>query len=143
MRKGISLNFPPFAYLPDESADWVVGVMDNARDAERSREAARNAGFKDDELWIAHGQEALDTARLRDSRRGLPAKFYATLARAITDAGEMENEYLGAASDGHSLVGIRTVTSERIPRAHDLLRFHRGRRIRYLGHWFHQDLSGC
>jgi hypothetical protein len=119
----------------------VVGVADDAPTAQRALEAASASGFAQSDLWQAQGEDAAASSQERDKQRNPVSQAYASIARVVTDHGAMEEDYLEEADQGRILVGIHAVGPEQVQRAVELLKGHNLRRVKYLGHWIHQDFT--
>lgn len=133
--------FPPASHAPGEPADWVIGVIDDRAEAERAVQAARDAGFPEEELLPFHAEQALDQAHTRSSARNPLTKLFAAVARNVTDPGVAEKEYIEEARQGHSIVNIRARSPERVARARAILDAHYAHHIKHFGQWTITDLK--
>ncbi|MGH2515464.1 MAG: hypothetical protein ACRDHP_07395 [Ktedonobacterales bacterium] len=130
--------FPPAAHRLGESASWVVGVIDNPDEAQRAKQAALDAGYTEQDVVLLHGSDAINLAQAKTQQNPV-TRVYAWLARAITDPGTAEQEYVEEARQGHSLLSIRAEEPDEVDRAVQLLdRFH-AHRVKHFGQWVLTD----
>jgi hypothetical protein len=133
-----TMPFLPAAHRLGESASWVVGVIDDSEEAERAVQAAHEPGYGEDDVVVLHGEEAVSLHRTKEHQNPV-YKAYAWLARALTDPGTAEQEYLEEARQGHSFVSIRAEKAEEVDRAVRLLDRFRAHRVKHFSRWVLTD----
>lgn len=136
-----STPFPPAAHRMGESPNWVVGVIDDAVEADRASVAARAAGFSDDDVLVLHGQQALDLAKAKEDAMNPLKRLLTAWGNVSTDPGTAEEEYIEAARNGHSLVNVRAEAPEDVQRAREVLLAHHAHDVKHFGKWVNTDLS--
>jgi hypothetical protein len=131
--------FPPAAHRIGESASWVVGVIDTPEEAERAEQAARATGYREDDLVVLHGADAVNVQQAKEQQLNPISKVFAWLARATTDPGTAEQEYTEEAKQGHSIVSIRAEEPDEVDRAVRLLDTYHAHRVKHFGQWVLTD----
>lgn len=134
-------RFPPAAHLPGEQANWVVGVLENQMTGQQALQGALQAGFAADDVILLHGQEALDRAQAQQEQMHPVSRFFASLARPVTDPGTAEQEYLEEAGAGRSILSVRASTPDQVALAQRVFAANDARRVKYFSEWTITDLS--
>lgn len=130
--------FPPAAHRLGESASWVVGVIDSTDEAERAVRAAHETGYGEEDVVVLHGADAVKLQRTKEQQSPV-YKAYAWLARALTDPGTAEQEYLEEAKQGRSIVSIRAEEPDEVDHAVRLLDEFHAHRVKHFGRWVLTD----
>lgn len=136
-----STPFPPAAHRMGESPNWVVGVIDDAAEADHAAADVRAAGFGDKDVVVLHGQEALDLAQAKEDAMNPVKRLLTAWGSISTDPGTADEEYIEAARNGHSLVSVRAEAPEDVQRAREVLLAHDAHDVKHFGEWVNTDLS--
>lgn len=135
-----TVPFPPAAHRLGESANWVVGVINDPLAAWSAQQAAGRAGVAEHDVILLSGQEALAVVGAKEARMNPLMRVYAAACRVLTDPGCAESEYRQEAALGHSLVSIRATSDEEVARAGQLLVEYGAHRVKHFGTWLLTDL---
>ena len=117
----------------------VVGVVDDAGDAEAALLACQNAGFTTDEIEVLTGEEGAQQidageviVHVFSSTQSVP-EFY----DAPVIAKRIEEELLA----GHLLIGVTAKDGDARERAREILKSHGGHFINFYGRWAAEALE--
>jgi len=133
--------FPAAADNLDQSANWLVGVIDNPQMAEQAVQTLLQAGFNQDDVLLTHGPDALRRMEAKDEQRGPLGWIHKAVANIVTDASSFQDTYATEASAGHSIINIHTDDEAYITRGAEVLRRHGAHYIKHFGPWTITDLS--
>jgi hypothetical protein len=133
--------FPPAADNLDQSANWLVGVIDDPTMAKRAVQALLQAGFAREDVLLLDGPEALKRVEAKDEQRGPLGWAHKAIASVVTDASSFEEMYVQEASAGHSIINIHTDDETYIDRGSAVLKQHGAHYIKHFGPWTITDLS--
>lgn len=138
--EALATPFPPASHRLGESANWVVGVVDDATEARAAALAALQGDLDDESVLVLNGREALAVIDAKEADMNPVMRLYTAASRALTDPGNAETEYRQEAERGHSLVCIRAATPAEVERARQLLLTHSARQVKHFGAWTLNDL---
>ena len=133
-----SVNEPASKFTFDPT-NKVVGVVDDARDAEAALLACRTAGFSTDEVELLTDQEGAQRIDASDvkvhvflSTQRVP-EFY----DAPVIGRRIEEELLA----GHHFIGVTAKDGDARERAREILKSHGGHFINFYGRWAAESLE--
>lgn len=133
--------FPPAADNLNQPSNWLVGVIDDPKMAQRAVQALLHAGFAQEDVLLLDGPEALKRIEARDEQRGPLGWAQKAMANIVTDAGTFEERYAHEASAGHSIINIHTGDDQYIERGRAILEQFGAHYIKHFGPWTIEDLS--
>lgn len=133
--------FPPASHMFGEPTNWVIGVIDDRAEAERAAQAARDAGFPEQDVVLLSGQEALDLAQAKEDAKNPLAKLYSSVMRKVNEPAIFEQNYLKEVKWGHTLLNLCAEQPEQVGLATQILQAHNGHRIKHFGSWAVTDVG--
>jgi hypothetical protein len=133
--------FPPMADAPGHGSNWLVAVIDTPRAGARAVKALQKDGFKQQDILLLSGPEALKRMAAKDEQRGPMGWAFKAVARVATDATYFQDMYTREAEEGHSIISIHTADPDAIEHARDILVSCGARHLKHFGPWTITDLS--
>lgn len=132
---------PPMADAPGQGSNWLVAVIDTPRAGARAVKALEKDGFRQEDILLLSGPEALRRMAARDEQRGPLGWAFKTVARVVTDAAYFQDMYTREAEEGHSIINIHTSDPDAIEHGRDILMRCGARHLKHFGPWTITDLS--
>jgi hypothetical protein len=139
--KGVDLvqahdeNFPQSASGSLYPTHYVVGIIDDVREAEQAEQAFRNAGYDSGTLRLFEGREAVEKAQELEAQKNW-------LQRLLSGLQDAPNEtiFQQEAQRGHSILKIRANSRQEVEYIRDLLVQFHAHTITFFGPWSVEDL---
>ena len=125
--------FPPSVDELAPSPNWLVGVIDDPRQAEQAERDLIGAGFPLEDVLLLHGPEAVQRLRGKDEQRGLLGSVMKAIASIVTDAAAFQDHYAAEAEAGHALINLRVKEEGQIERARQIMVAHGAHYIKHFG----------
>ncbi|HEX8982978.1 MAG TPA: hypothetical protein VF792_09430 [Ktedonobacterales bacterium] len=132
--------FPPATGDVSQSADWIVGVIDNLSVAQQAERALLDAGFADTDVVLLSGPEAIHRLQVKEEQRGPLGWVRKAFASVTTDADYFESAYEEHANAGHAIINIHSDDPNWISRATAILKRYDAHNVKHYGPWVITDL---
>lgn len=123
-------------WYPTNSVTAVLGPAEG----EKTVEALRQAGFRDDDLHLWTGPEVVAPVDA-GARDNAVKRTLRELQRELNDNDHNLNVYEQAARRGMAIIAVRAPEEEQRQRAHHVLRAHFAHQIKFYGRFAIADLS--
>ncbi len=120
--------------------NYVVAAID-AAEGPKAVNDLLSAGFGSNSVYLRDSDRVSEIRAAIYEQRTPLERAGAALSRALTDEGIMSKEYFDEAKEGASLIAVLCPERRLIDEAHQVLRAHGARRIRYYGAHTITDLS--
>jgi hypothetical protein len=120
----------------------VVGIIDDAGDAQAALRGLKAAGFAADQIQVLTGKEGAHRLDVKGDEHGPLARIVRSTQALfsddeIEDAARYEQELL----IGHFGIGIKAQYQEDRDNARQILKAHRGHFINFYGRWAIENLD--
>jgi hypothetical protein len=129
-------KFPQSASGSLYPTHYVVGVIDDVREAERAEQAFRNAGYDSSTLRLFGGREAVEKAQELEAQKN----WVQHLLSGFQNAPEATS-YQQEAQRGHNILNVRANSHQEVEHIRDLLVQFHAHMITFFGPWSVEDLS--
>ncbi len=121
--------------------DHVIGVIDDAAEAQAALAALLSAGFSEEALRLFHGPETADQLDFSGTAHG----FLGRLIRLVQGYGDVEHDhfqrYGEALRAGHFLISVHVTERDRLEQVYEIVKAHKGRNIDFFGRWTVEELG--
>ena len=141
MRQSDETIFPASPDNVSLTSNWLVGVIDDPRQAEQAERELLQAGFPRDQVLLLRADEALQRLHAKDEQRGPLGWLLKAVADVTSDVGEYETKYADEARAGHAIINAQVSEQDRMERARQIIGAHGGHYLKHFGDWVISDLS--
>ncbi len=133
-----------FPAAPDNvnlTTNWLVGVVDEPRQADLAERDLLEAGFPREDVLLLRADEAIQRLHAKDERRGALGWLLKAVSDITSDVGEYQGKYAEEARAGHAIINVQVSEPDQIERARQIIDAHGGHYIKHFGGWVISDLS--
>jgi hypothetical protein len=141
MRQPDDTVFPASTDNINLTTNWLVGVIDDPRQAEQAERELLRSGFSREHVLLLHPDEALHRLRAKDEQRGPLGWLLKVVSDVTSDVGEYQAKYADEAKAGHSIINVQASEEDRMERARQIIDAHGGHYLKHFGDWVISDLS--
>ena len=123
--------------------DKVIGIIDDAGDAQAALRDLRVAGFRVEQLELLTNEEGAQRIELTGEEREVSVHIIGSSQKPQTyyDAPGLLKQIEQELKAGHYGIGIGPTDSEARERVHQILKSHGGHFINYYGRWMAEALE--
>ena len=123
--------------------DKVIGIIDDAGDAQAALRDLRGAGFRVEQLELLTNEEGAQRIELTGEEREVSVHIIGSSQKPqpYYDAPGLLKQIEQELKAGHYGIGIGPTDSEARERVHEILKSHGGHFINYYGRWMAEALE--
>lgn len=132
-------NFPQRPSGAIYPKNYVVGVINDPQEAERSVQALQEAGFAHQDIRLFHIEELIEHVQEAEKRRNPLQRLVATFQQG-TDEGDDTQVYLEEARLGHHILNVHAANKAQVERVREIITTYHAHTIKYFGTWTIADL---
>lgn len=120
--------------------DYLVGAINDPKDAERAVKDLEAAGFPADDIVLLHSGEVLNRMKIKEQHRGFFEKMLYPLERWGTQEGLHAGRFEQEALKGHSVIHVYTPEEQQMRQASEILRRAGAHHLKHYGKWAIEEL---
>ena len=131
-------KFPQSASGSLYPTHYVVGVIDDVREAEQAERAFKDAGYDASMLRLFKGREAVEKTQELEAQKSRWQQFLSSFQDATDETGV--SVYQQEAHQGHNILNVRADSRQEIENIRDLMTQFHAHAIKFFGPWSVEDL---
>lgn len=117
---------------------YVVGVIDDLREAEQAEQAFKDAGYDAGGIRLFEGQEAVEKAQKLEEQKNWLQQFLSSFQDTTDETGV--SIYRKEAHRGHNILNVRADSRQEVESIRDLMTQFHAHALKYFGPWSVEDL---
>lgn len=138
MAQAFDPKFPQSASGALYPKNYVVGVIDNHRDAEQATEAFKQAGYNTCGVRLMEGHEVLQKVQQLDEAKNWLQRFLSSFQGATDETGV--HVYQAAASEGKHILHVRADSPGDVDKISALMHRYHAHAVKFFGPWSVADI---